>query len=107
MTPQNDSVKSDSSPPALAQKYEVLLRDRLVLPPNDFLKNVVTQLSANPQSLIPISRTVKTEKAIEKATAKTSVAFYFRCTAMALGSALAAIEVFTLLFSFWAANTAL
>jgi hypothetical protein len=119
MTKPHTGANSTSEAPELEEKYEGLLHAGFVVPPKDFSINIVNQLTENQQIFVPsisaqisaqISAKTRT-KISAKIHAKTAehrpISFYFRCVAMACASALTAIEVFTFLFSFWAANTAL
>jgi hypothetical protein len=104
MTKPHTGANSASEAPELEEKYEGLLRAGFVVPPKDFSINVVNRLTENQltehqQVFVP---TVSAKSARYK-----PINFYFRCVAMACASALTAVEVFTFLFSFWAANTAL
>jgi hypothetical protein len=111
MTDPHTGANGTSEAPELEEKYEGLLHAGFVVPPKDFSINIVNQLTENQQVFVPsISAQIsaQTRTKIHAKTAKhRPIIFYFRCVAMACASALTAIEVFTFIFSFWAANTAL
>jgi hypothetical protein len=109
MTEPHTGANSASEAPELEEKYEGLLRAGFVVPSKDFSINVVNRLTEDQltENQLTENQQVFVSTISTKSARYRPISFYFRCVAMGCASALTAIEVFTFLFSFWAANTAL